>query len=237
MLNLLKQAARAADAFYPPVCLNCHERIAEQKMWLCGDCFDGLSYVPEQHCPRCGFPTEESECSNCAENSYVFTQAVSVFLHEASAKTLVHALKYDGRTALADWFANQMYKTALYERPLTEVDYVTSVPLHRVRRRERGFNQSELIARALASRLEKPYTGEALVRRAYTASQTLLSGESRRKNIRGAFRTGRLNPQGKSFLLVDDVFTTGTTVNEAAKVLLQQGAAQVYVITACHGTL
>ncbi|MFO7660352.1 MAG: ComF family protein [Candidatus Cloacimonadaceae bacterium] len=236
MFSLKKPAADCLDAFYPQVCVSCHQRIAEQKLWLCGTCYDRLSYLPDQICPKCGIPTAESVCPNCFENNYVFTRAVSVFLYEGSAKTLVHALKYEGLTGIADWFGNQMYKTALGEKELAEVDFVTAVPLHRVRRRERGFNQSELIARALASRMEKPFTDKALVRQHYTESQTLLDRHARRKNIIGAFKKGRLNPQGKSFLLIDDVFTTGTTVNEATKTLLNAGAAKVYVMTACHGT-
>jgi len=235
MLSVLKSAAKAADAFYPPVCVNCHVRIAEQKLWLCGDCYDRLSFLPEQHCPKCGYPTEENACSNCAETSFAFTQALSVFLYEDSAKAMVHALKYTGLTDIGDWFGNQMFKTLLKEKTLADVDYVTAVPLHRVRRRERGFNQSELIAKALAKRISKPYTEKVLTRITNTASQTLLDGSSRKKNVRGAFKIGRLNPEGKSFLLIDDVFTTGTTVNEATKTLLKAGTKQVYVMTACHG--
>jgi len=215
--------------------VNCHERIADQKLWLCGNCYDNLSFLPEQHCPKCGYPSVVEECSNCEENSYAFTQAVSVFMYETSAQAMVHALKYGGLTDIADWFANQMFKTTLREKTLSEVDYVIAVPLHKVRRRERGFNQSDLIAQALATRMNIKYAKHALKRKTYTMSQTMLNAASRKKNLRGAFAIGRFNPGGKSFLLIDDVFTTGTTVNEATKALLKAGAKQVYVMTACHG--
>jgi competence protein ComFC len=235
MPGLRAQAGEFLDMLYPPVCVNCHVRIPDQKVWLCGSCYDKLSYIPEQHCPKCGYPIEGEECFNCYENTYVFRQAVSVFLYENAAKALVHGLKYSGLAEIADWFANQMYKVLLHEKPLTGVDYVTAVPLHKVRRRERGYNQSDLIAKALAERMNREFTDKALVRRTYTTSQTLLDSTERRKNIKGAFRIGRLDPHGKSFLLIDDVFTTGTTVNEASRTLLNAGAKEVFVMTACHG--
>lgn len=220
---------------FPPVCLHCHTEIDSQDMWLCGSCFDKLSFIPEQHCPKCGYPTEDSECNNCAENHYVFTQAKSVFLFDGPAKTLVHALKYDGFTHVADWFANQMYKTVLSEMPMPDLNYVTAIPLHRVKKRERGFNQSEEIARAMATKLKVPYSDSLLKRKSNTMSQTLLNSVSRRKNLRDAFMPGRVVPSGKNILIIDDVFTTGTTVNEAGKVLMSQGAGSVYVLTVCHG--
>lgn len=235
MSQILNIGAKLVDMLFPPVCLHCHKRIADQKMWLCGACHEKLSFIPEQHCPKCGYPTEQEECFNCAENHYSFKQAVSVFLFQDSARTLVHELKYTGLTDIADWFANQMYKNLLADKDLQDIDYVTAVPLHRVRRRERGFNQSDLIAKALASRMNSKFTDQALRRKTYTKSQTILNSTSRRQNLKGAFSVGRLNPSGLSFLLIDDVFTTGTTVNEATKVLLKAGAKQVFVMTACHG--
>lgn len=235
MAGLKAVAAKVLDAFYPCVCVSCHTRIADQKMWICGRCYDNLSFLPAQYCEKCGYPTEAGECSNCAENSYVFTQALSVFMFEDPARSMVHALKYSGLSEIADWFGNQMFKHILAEKQFTEIDLVTAIPLHRVRRRDRGFNQSDLIAKALAKRINKPYSGSVLVRKLNTLSQTILDAKTRRKNIKGAFRIGKTSPAGKSILLIDDVFTTGTTVNEAARVMLDSGAKEVFVMTACHG--
>jgi ComF family protein len=233
--KLLNPISNSINVCFPPVCLHCQERIIEQDMWLCGDCYDKLSFMPEQQCPKCGYPTQQEECSNCEENHYVFTQAKSVFMFDGPAKTLVHELKYKGYTGIAKWFANQMYKAVLSEMPLPDVEYITAIPLHRVKKRERGFNQSELIARALALKLKIPYTDNLIKRKINTESQTLLNKTTRKKNLKDAYKPGRLQPTGKSILIIDDVFTTGTTVNEAGKVLLTAGAKQIYVLTACHG--
>jgi len=236
MLNPFSLVKKARDVCYPQVCVHCHERIPDQKVWLCGRCNDNLSYMPEQQCPKCGYPTEESECGNCAENSFVFTQAKSVFLFENAARSMVHCLKYDGMSDIAAWFAYRIYKTIFYEAALGDIDYVTAIPLHKVRKRDRGFNQSELIARSLALKLDIPYSGRLLIRKNNTVSQTFLTAGERKKNLENAFAPGNIVLTGKSILLIDDVFTTGTTVNEASKTLLKAGAAQVFVLTACHGT-
>lgn len=235
MSLFIRMLNSAVDLIFPPVCLHCHTRIKVHKAWICNACYEKLSFIPEQHCPKCGYPTEEGECSNCAENHYSFKQAVSVFSFQEVTRTLIHELKYTGYTGIADWFANQMYIVLLKEKTLMEIDFVIAVPLHRVRKRERSFNQSELIARALAKRMNKVYTNKAVRRKVFTKSQTMLNSTSRRKNLAGAFEIGSLNPKGLSFLLIDDVFTTGTTVNEVTKVLLSAGTKQVFVMTACHG--
>ncbi len=228
-------AAALLNTLYPAVCINCHARIEEQKLWLCGSCYDKLNPLPEQHCPKCGIPNEADECDNCAVNGYVFTQAVSVFLYEGPAKSLVHALKYQGLHTVSGWFANRMFIAAQMEPEIMQADCLTAVPLHRVRHRERGYNQSELIAAQLAKKMSKPLLKKALTRRINTGTQTQLHAAARRTNLLDAFVSGKDDVSGKSVLLIDDVFTTGTTVNEAAKVLLKAGATKVYVMTACHG--
>jgi len=113
-------------------------------------------------------------------------------------------------------------------------DCVCAVPLHRVRKRERGYNQSELLARKLASELGLPFV-QPIYRRVYTRSQTNLSRQARLQNLAGAFALRkRSDIAGKRVILVDDVFTTGSTVNEAAQTLKDAGAAKVAVLTAAR---
>jgi ComF family protein len=231
----LAALSQPVNICFPPVCLHCQTRIADQRMWICGSCYDKLETIPEQHCPRCGYPTPDDYCSNCGEFDYVFGQAKAVFAFDGVAKTLVHALKYEGYSAIATWFARQMHRQIIQEQLFAGTDCLVAIPLHRVRRRERGFNQSELIARALAKLLDKPYAHDLLRRRLHTASQTLLDRKARLQNLHQAFLAGKESPHGLSILLIDDVFTTGTTVNEAAKTLLTAGAAEVNVMTVCHG--
>lgn len=235
MFNVRQQTAALLNVFFPPACISCHTRLTDQKVWLCGSCFEKLSPMPEQRCPKCGYQTEGTECSNCAENHYVFTQAVAVFLYEGPAKAMVHALKYRGLYAIADWFANRMYMVLQNEPKLMETECVAAIPLHGVRKRVRGYNQSAKIAEALAGKMGKPYLDQALVRKVNTETQTHLSAAARRNNLQDAFKAGRDDVSGKKVLLIDDVFTTGTTVNEASKVMLKAGAVEVYIMTACHG--
>jgi len=220
---------------FPPVCLHCHEQIPDQTFWLCGNCQQRLQPVPEAHCPKCGCPSDTEACPNCAEMHYAFDRAVSLYLYEGAIKTVIHNLKYSGFSRIADWLANIAFQTIQADTDLQSVDMVCPVPLHRVRQRERGYNQSALIARAMAVKLQKPFQEHILVKNRNTASQTAMSRTARLSNVRGSFRMGKSAVRGKRILLVDDVFTTGSTVNEASRTLRAAGAAQVFVLTICHG--
>ena len=235
IVRVLRLLAKPLDVVFPAVCLHCHERIKHQEMWLCGNCYEKLSYLPGIHCPICGYPDVESECDNCEQNRFAFTQALSVFMYDGAVKTLIHELKYNGFTGIAEWFAAKMYQVVLQNQHFGNVDYVTAVPLHRVRKRERGFNQSELIARALALKMQIPYTDKLIKRMYNTVSQTLLDKNMRRQNLGNAFGLSKLSPDKLRILIIDDVFTTGTTVNEATKVLKVAGAEKIYILTISHG--
>lgn len=145
-------------------------------------------------------------------------------------QALIHELKYKGFRSPGEFLAEGMQAYAKGNKEYRDYDLVMAVPLHRVRKRERGYNQSELLARKLAKSLEIPYS-EPVRRRCYTQSQTLLSAEQRKDNLRDAFRV-RKSIRGKKIILVDDVFTTGSTVNEISKTLRAAGVAKIAVLTA-----
>jgi ComF family protein len=163
-----------------------------------------------------------------------FQKAVAYGAYEGSLRDLVHLLKYQHVKTVALLLATFL-QTALAGTPLPEELLVLAVPLAKTRRRERGFNQAEEIARAFVRRQRstgiKLDTG-SLVRTRDTASQTGLTRHQRRLNLRGAFAvTQPERIRGRSILLVDDVMTTGTTAGECARVLLRGGAKQVFVAT------
>ena len=237
----LKKLARTGkavlDLLIPSVCLHCGARLFPTEKWLCGKCCSELPELPEAVCAKCGSPQDPDFCPDCEEMQFVFEKAVAVYAYDGAAKTLIHALKYHNRTAVADWLAEKAFEKLDWDRPFAGAEVVTSIPLHKVRQRERGYNQSALLAQALAKRMKLPFEPYLMVRKVYTTSQTTLSKAARLQNLKEAFRLGKSSLAGKKVLLVDDVFTTGTTVNEAAKVLLAGGAGSVYVLTICHGTL
>jgi ComF family protein len=154
-----------------------------------------------------------------------YDATVAVFAYAFPADVLVQGLKFRGDLALAQFLANELHG-AVHAASSGAVDLVMPVPLHDARLRERGYNQSMEIARALASRLDVPLAGDACARVRNTAAQVDLPWKERRDNVRGAFSC-RQSLDGKSIAVVDDVMTTGATLAEVAATLKKFGAARV----------
>jgi len=217
--------------FIPALCLACKENLREEDSLLCPACVQSLSWIPEDLvCHKCGTPKTDIVCEICHETEQVYDLCRAVFCFSGAVQVLVHELKYNSFRAPAQWFAKAAVAYLEESKVFGEIDLVMPIPLHRVRRRERGYNQSALIAKAIARGLNLEYS-EALRRRYYTQSQTHLGKDERMQNLKGAFvlRKDALL-RGRRILLVDDVFTTGSTVNESSKLLRSAEAEKVFVL-------
>lgn len=175
-------------------------------------------------------------CSSCTGRELHFECAVAACLSRGVVREYLHRFKYGKerflRLPLADWLAEALQDERLRTPPL---DAVAPVPLHSARQRERGFNQAELLAELLAARAGLPLL-RCLERTRYTTTQTRLNRGARMENLRNAFRVRHTSlVTARHLLLVDDVFTTGSTVEECARVLLLAGAASVRVATVARG--
>lgn len=201
---------------------------------MCKECRATLSRCEGDICSKCGSPIRRSYCEACAEFHYSFKLSRSAFHYGDAVKQLVHSLKYEELLGAGDVLAEGMTDYCSDNKSFTGFDTVIPVPLHRVRKRERGYNQSEYLARKLASSLGIPCS-TTVTRQHYTTSQTRLGKAQRTKNLSGAFRVKSLKAiRDKKIILVDDVFTTGSTVNEISKLLLDRGAKEVAVMTAAR---
>jgi ComF family protein len=161
----------------------------------------------------------------------------SVFLFEQDnrVREAVHLLKYGGAEAIAERFGFYISKKIVNDDMLSLCDVVSPVPLHPARRRERGYNQSELIARSVGRILRVAHEPGLLVRVRQTQTQTSFDAEGRKKNVKGAFGLGKVSANevnGKKILLIDDVITTGATIKECARTLKSNGASEVYAVSA-----
>jgi len=218
----------------PPVCLGCHESLLDAESILCPSCQARIKLISPNGCPKCGLAMEDGVCPACSEFKYDFDRSHSVFYYESPLTDLIHNLKYREHTRGAGFLASGMAAFVNNDAHYKQSDYITAVPLHAVRKRERGYNQSELIARRIAKLTGIKYI-KAVKRRRYTASQTMLHKDQRLHNLQGAFRAyPNKSLNGKQIILVDDVFTTGSTLNEISKSLHQAGAAKVLGLTACR---
>jgi ComF family protein len=164
-----------------------------------------------------------------------FTMARALAAFEGSLQVAIHRWKYEGKTHLTPFFSEWMAEGLNRYWELTSLDLLIPVPLHPQRLRERGFNQALLLTKELSHRTGIPYLKAILKKKKPTLPQVNLGGVEREKGLRGAFHvTEKEELLGKSVLLVDDVYTTGATVNECSKVLVKGGAERVDILTLAH---
>jgi len=226
------------DFFFPPKCLLCGESLGElPDDHPCPLCSSRIKSFSHPRCPCCGLgfgdtPGEDHLCSRCLTEERHFTTARAIGPYEGLMAEAIHRFKYQGASRLAKPLGTFLAEYEDPEFPFADFELILSVPLHPRRLRQRGFNQSLLLARRVSRAHSIPLDFTALRRTRHTEPQTQLSGSERQKNIRGAFEVRR--PEGiaeKHILLIDDVFTTGATVQECAKVLLKAEAKRVDVLT------
>lgn len=236
-MSLLKQFI---DIIYPPRCALCQEFLWKNRaqnehdpLLFCQSCFRGFSEIASPHCTLCSRPfASESEedhlCEDCLRKRPFYDALGAPYIYEGDAMRAIHQFKYEGKTHLVDSLGPLL--TSFAKRWLKKTDgyLAMPVPLHTKRLRERGFNQSLLLARYLSHVLRTELDFLSLRRIRYTLPQIGLKSDERRKNVRKAFElTDRRVVKGRNILLVDDVATTGSTLNECSRVLKRAGAQKV----------
>ena len=224
-----------SDFILPPRCPLCSRPIeSPDPHSLCSSCLSEVTFIGPPFCIKCGIPfasqEEESHlCGQCLAGMNTFGMARALCTFSGSARAAIHAFKYQNRT----YFAKTL--TGLIERSpfpfhIDQYDRLVPVPLHRNRLRHRGYNQCLLLAREMGHRYRVPVDEKVLKRIRDSAPQIELMGAKREENVKGVFSLEG-DPEGKTILLVDDVLTTGATVNECTRVLLKGGARKIDVFT------
>jgi ComF family protein len=190
-------------------------------------------FIDSYVCQKCGKPTsiEVDECRQCRDKPIYFSAARSTAIYEGNLREAIHKFKYDNGKPLGDIFAKLSHRVLKKEKDFFDIDMVTYVPLGRKKELERGYNQSKLIAESVSSLISKPCFS-ILIRIRETEDQSKLDMDKRHTNIKNVFLVSKkVNIKKKRILLVDDVYTTGATVNECSKMLKSAGAEDVRVLT------
>lgn len=234
--SLAATAAAALDFLLPPACACCERLLgAGERGLVCGRCWNRVTPLPAPRCMRCGHPALTGRCGWCALLPPHVRACRSVcWMHAGTGAAIVHALKYGGWHAIAAEMAARMARLSWPEDVLEERTAVVPVPLAPARLRERGFNQSELLAHSLAPHWNAPVWSDVLERSRATATQTRLTPEERLANVSGAFRVNdarRRAVRSAHVVLVDDVVTTAATLNACAAALVAGGARVVSYVT------
>lgn len=223
-----------AEALVPRACVACDALMGGAEPGLvCRACVARLAELPAPRCDRCGHPRLRPVCAWCALlPPYVRAVRSVGWVPDGVAGALVHRLKYDGWTALAEPMGERMARLQFPRDVVEERSVLVPVPLAPVRARERGYNQSALLARAIAARWGVPVR-ELLTRTRATASQTRLTPGGRRNNVAGAFSVASPPAElvGRHVVLVDDVVTTAATLNACAAALHAGGARIITYVT------
>ncbi|MCK8827015.1 ComF family protein [Natroniella acetigena] len=225
------------ELLYPawPSCPACGREFSSSEIGFCSECIDEIEFIGDDYCIKCGKLTENKLCLDCREQERFFSQARAVGLYDAGLKEYIKQLKYEQRQQLARPLAGLLTRYAEYYYQINRLDLITYIPIHKERLEERGFNQAYLLAKQLASELRLPIKS-LLARIVDTARQSELARQERLQNLAGKFKIENQQlVKGQRILLVDDIFTTGATVNEASKLLLEAGAKDVKVITLATG--
>jgi ComF family protein len=232
------------DWLYPPRCRACSGTIyGRDAEYFCGVCWPQIRLVSHPLCNRCGRPFpdargDDHQCAACLTRTPYFARARAWGCYpreeiaEHPLRQVVQKFKYGRKVSLGKPLGRLMAQGCQEFLEACHMDLIIPVPLHPKRLRWRGFNQSLLLARQVSRMYDVPVDPFLLSRNRETPPQTQLTEEERRKNVRGAFATNGGRPlKERSVLLVDDVYTSGATVNECSRVLVRGGAREVYVLT------
>lgn len=218
------------DFLFPRRCVSC----GKIGKYFCSNCYKKIEFIGRQICPVCAKPSIDGFTHPRCRTSWGLDGMSATCHYKGPMKDAIHLLKYRFVSDLVDSLTDIFIKD--YPKDLYRFDYLIPVPLHKKRERQRGFNQSLLLAKSLAKKLNIPVSTNVLARNRYTVPQVDLKGKDRHNNLEKAFSCiSDDHIRGKSIGLVDDVATTRTTLMECAKELKKQGAKSVFGLVLAHG--
>ncbi|OGS19901.1 MAG: hypothetical protein A3J83_08165 [Elusimicrobia bacterium RIFOXYA2_FULL_40_6] len=231
-----KLLKHSVNFIFPVTCSSCGVYIQDDSNRICPDCFKKIEFIKPLFCQKCGLPLHSggAHCYNCLhpEGKIYYESLRGTCVFEGVIKDLVHSYKYSSKEYLSKTFGNMLTNYLQDYNDLQNVDLVVPVPLHWYKKFKRGYNQSELLAKEVSLFYKKPLVCDNVIRKKYTKQQVGLSRKDRLINVNDAFGLKRPDEfKNKTVLVIDDVSTTGETVNQCAKVLKSSGANKVYGLT------
>ena len=218
------------DIVFPPACPVCGGVLGFEKgrrRQICPDCDNRLEYIGEPRCMKCGKPLKKTDtqqfCYDCTVKRHFYERGVAVFAYTDGIKQSIYQFKYHDKREYAAFYGRQAAQQCGALIGKWDIDLVLPVPMYAAKQRKRGYNQAELIARELSKNLNLICASEILVRTRKTTPMKELNDEERRKNVERAFLVKENVVKYKKILLVDDIYTTGATIDSCAKILCVRG--------------
>lgn len=223
------------ELLYPSTCIFCGKICQEG---ICPECRTKVRTIREPRCKKCGKPirrAEEEYCYDCQKRKFHYEQGRSLWLHKAPVKESVYRFKYKNRRVYGEVYAKEMAEAFGELLRLREIDLIIPVPLHKRKLKSRGFNQAAVLARKLGELTGIPVNTELVVRRKYTTPQKEFGHNERRKNLKDAFAVTKKQMDAAHILIIDDIYTTGSTIDSIAEVLEKSGVTKTYFLTISIG--
>ena len=225
------------ELLFPRRCPVCDNIVKPFGALCCDSCKERLTYIGQHYCMKCGkglMDETKAYCSECLHHPKSFTYGRGLYRYESIAGGIFR-FKYAGRQEYADFFGQELFTHFKKCIEQMHAEVIIPVPLHKKRLQERGYNQSALIGRAISKHCEIPCREDIVMRIKYTVPQKKLNYAERQNNLKKAFKLRRNDVKLNTVMIVDDIYTTGSTVDALSKVLLEHGVKDVFVVTLASG--
>lgn len=224
---------------FPSKCVVCHRVLKEGYKSLCERCEREMPRITEPRCRHCSKPLwdlEKELCGDCEGRESALEEGIALYEYDAKLKQSIQNFKYHGELSVGDFFAKELVERYGEWIRRRQPDLIVPVPVHRKRKQFRGFNQADYIAHKIGEQLQIPVSDDYLIRTINTKPQKELDNRLRVQNLRrGMAVRGRLHPKFQKILLVDDIYTTGATLEACASILHAAGAEKIYFSCVCIG--
>ncbi len=237
---------RLLELLYPRCCPVCREVLSDKGTLICPECESKLSFLEGPVCLKCGKPVEYEEteyCFDCYKKKHHFEKGFAVFLYDDIMKQAIGDFKYRNKKEFGAFFVSMM--TERFGNTIKELqpDALIPIPVHPAKKRYRGYNQAQVLARGVGEALGIPVISDYLIRNRNTMPQKQLNDLERLSNLEKAFiiderktkRTEQLKKELQKVILIDDIYTTGSTMEACTRILLANGVKTVYFVSLCTG--
>ncbi len=215
------------DFFLPRFCPSCNSKLNSNEKTVCRNCIDKIKFASAE---RVKYEFEKKYLGKGYISGF---ESLYVFEKDKELQNIIHKLKYSQRFQIGNFLGREIGSIKRDEIASWQIDLIIPVPLHKIKEIERGYNQSNYIAKGIGRQISAPVDTHVVKRKRFTLTQTTMNMDEREKNVSGAFKLrNRKRIINKNIMLVDDVITTGATTNECAKVLIDGGAVHVYAVSA-----
>lgn len=224
---------------FPRRCPVCDRVLKYGGEKICRKCVEKLIYIQEPRCKKCGkqiLKFEEEYCYDCKKHKHLYKRGIVPFVHTGTIKKSIYGIKYKNKREYVDFYTDEIVRLYKEEIKTWKCDGIIPVPLYRKKQIKRGYNQAEIIAKGLSEKLGIPMYTDILKRVVNTKPQKELNDIQRKKNLENAFIISRNIVRLQKVILVDDIYTTGSTIDSCARVLMESGILEVYYVSLSIGT-